>query len=217
MDNAWLDEIAARTGVSAVVYSSPNFWKTAVGDTQTVAGDGTGSGWRTGRRMPRRSFPARTGAGSGWTFWQWSDCSRVPGFAHCVDGDRFNGADPSAVAIARYPGGPPAAASPPTVVGTAQTGKMLAGVPGTWTGGKPVTFLYQWQRCDAAGGGCLPIVGATAETYLPVTDDVGHALVARRDRADAERRRRRRLARRPSPSSPAAARSRGRLRRRRRR
>jgi hypothetical protein len=40
-----------------------------------------------------------------------------------------------------------------------------------------VTFTYQWQRCDAAGAGCTPIVGATAETYLPVTDDVGHALL----------------------------------------
>ena len=37
-------------------------------------------------------------------------------------------------------------------------------------------FAYQWQRCDAAGAGCAPIVGATAETYLPATDDVGHAL-----------------------------------------
>ena len=31
--------------------------------------------------------------------------------------------------------------------------------------------------CDAAGGTCLPIVGATSETYIPVSDDVGHALV----------------------------------------
>ena len=98
----------------------------------------------------------------------------MPGFAHCVDGDRYNGPDPSPAAIAKYPTGAPAVASPPTIVGTPQTAKLLAGVPGTWTGGKPVTFLYQWQRCDAAGGTCVPIVGATTETYTPVTVDVGH-------------------------------------------
>ena len=175
--NAWLDEIAARTGVSAVVYSSPNFWKTALGDTQTVAGDGHKlwvAHWTTNGSP---LVPGTNWGGFGWTFWQWSDCSKVPGFAHCVDGDRYHGPDPSPAAIARYPTGAPAVASPPTIVGTAQTAKLLAGVPGTWTGGKPVTFLYQWQRCDAAGGSCVPIVGATAETYTPVTVDVGHALV----------------------------------------
>jgi GH25 family lysozyme M1 (1,4-beta-N-acetylmuramidase) len=175
--NAWLDEIAARTGVSAVVYSSPNFWKTALGDTQSVAGDGHRlwvAHW-TANAAPL--VPGTNWGGLGWTFWQWSDCSKVPGFAHCVDGDRFNGADPSAVAIARYPTGAPTVASPPTIVGTAQTSKLLAGLPGTWAGGKPVTFLFQWQRCDAAGGSCVPIVGATSESYVPVTEDVGHALV----------------------------------------
>src|SRR5207237_610573 len=121
--------------------------------------------------------PAANWAGQSWTFWQWTDCVKVPGFAHCSDGDRYRGPDPAAVAIPAYPNGAPSGSSPPTIVGTAQTGKTLAGIPGTWAGGKPVTFAYQWQRCDAAGGTCAPIVGATAETYLPVADDVGHALV----------------------------------------
>ena len=34
--------------------------------------------------------------------------------------------------------------------------------PGSWAGGKPLAFGYQWQRCDAAGAGCIPIAGATA-------------------------------------------------------
>jgi lysozyme len=175
--NAWLGEIAARTGVSAVVYTSPNFWKTALGDTSSVAGAGYRlwvAHWTTNAAP---LVPGANWGGFGWTFWQWSDCSKVPGFAHCVDGDRFNGADPGTMAIAPYSVGAPSIASPPTIVGTAQTTKTLAGVPGTWAGGKPVTFVYQWQRCDAAGANCLPIVGATSETYVPVTDDVGHALV----------------------------------------
>jgi lysozyme len=175
--SAWLGEIAARTGVSAVVYSSPNFWKTALADTGNVASDGHRlwiAHW-TANAAPL--VPGANWNGLGWTFWQWSDCAKVPGLAHCADGDRYNGTDPGAVSIATYPRGVPAVASPPTIVGGAQTAKTLAGLPGTWSGGKPVTFLYQWQRCDAAGGNCTPIVGATSETYVPVTGDVGHALV----------------------------------------
>ena len=49
-------------------------------------------------------------------------------------------------------------------------------MPGLWEGGKPLTFTYRWKRCDASGANCLPITDATAETYRPVSDDVGHAL-----------------------------------------
>src|SRR5205823_6304580 len=154
-----------------------NFWKTALASTPSVAADGHPlwvAHWTT-NAVPL--VPGANWGGLGWTFWQCSDCSKVPGFAHCVDGDRYNGADPGVVAIAPYPVGLPSVASPPTIVGTAQTTKSLAGVPGTGAGGKPVTFVYQWQRCDAAGANCLPIVGATSETYVPVVDDVGHVLV----------------------------------------
>jgi GH25 family lysozyme M1 (1,4-beta-N-acetylmuramidase) len=175
--SAWLDEVVARTGVAALVYTSPSFWKNALAETQSVASAGHPlwvAHWTTGGAP---LVPASDWAGQSWTFWQWTDCVTVPGFAHCSDGDRYHGPDPSAVVIPAYPAGPPAGSSPPTIVGVAQTGKTLAGLPGTWAGGKPLTFVYQWQRCDAAGGSCAPIVGATAETYLPVADDVGHALV----------------------------------------
>jgi hypothetical protein len=62
-------------------------------------------------------------------------------------------------------------------VGQAEAGELLAAVPGTWEGGKPITFAYQWRRCDAAGTNCATIPNATAEAYRPVSDDVGHALV----------------------------------------
>jgi len=175
--SAWLDHVAARTGVDALVYASPNFWKTALADTTSVADGGSPlwiAHWTAGAAP---LVPAGNWSGLGWTFWQYTSKASVPGFAHLVDGDRFRGPNPAAVAISAYAAGAPAPNVPPTIVGTAQTGKMLAGVAGIWSGGKPVTFTYQWQRCDAAGAGCAPIAGATAETYLPVTDDVGHALL----------------------------------------
>src|SRR5581483_3616543 len=69
-----------------------------------------------------------------------------------------------------------ALSTPPTVVGTAEAGKLLAVAPGTWVGGKPLAFTYQWRRCDAAGANCVAITGATGESYRPVSTDVGHAL-----------------------------------------
>jgi len=173
---AWLDEVSARTGVEALIYASPNFWKTSLGDTPIFAGGGHPlwiAHWTTN---PGPLVPAANWGGLGWTFWQWSDCQPVPGFLHCVDADRANG--PSAIPFATkpFPGGPPAPDAPPAIVGTAKAGARLAGVPGTWGGGKPVSFGYQWQSCDAAGAGCLPIPGATLETYTPTAADVGHAL-----------------------------------------
>ena len=174
---AWLDEVTALTGVDATVYVSPSFWKTALGDTTAIAGDGHPlwiAHWTTNAAP---TVPALNWGGLGWTFWQWTDCSNVPGIAHCVDGDRLNGTDPSRVAIPPYPSGIPTVSSAPTVVGNAQAGAKLAGVPGVWSGGKPVTFTYQWQSCDAAGLTCAPIPGATLETYTPTATDVGHALL----------------------------------------
>jgi len=174
---AWLDEVRALTGIDAAVYVSPSFWKTALGDTTAIAGDGHPlwiAHWTTNAAP---TVPALNWGGLGWTFWQWTDCSNVPGIAHCVDGDRLNGTDPSRVTIPPYPSGTPVVSSAPTVVGNAQAGAKLAGVPGVWSGGKPITFTYQWQGCDAAGLTCAPIPGATLETYTPTETDVGHALV----------------------------------------
>lgn len=174
---AWMDEIYARTGVHALVYASPNFWKNAVADTSEFASSGTRLWIAHWTKNASPLVPAQNWAGQGWTFWQWTDCSTVPGFAHCSDGDRMNGPNPATVAIAPYPAGAPAVSTAPTIVGGAVAGKALATVPGVWGGGKPVRFTYAWQRCDAAGANCVPITGAIAEKYTPSADDVGHSLV----------------------------------------
>lgn len=68
----------------------------------------------------------------------------------------------------------PANLTPPSITGVAQEGQTLAATRATWRG-KP-SFTYQWLRCDAAGGNCAPIAGATGSTYTPTAADAGSTL-----------------------------------------
>jgi hypothetical protein len=35
---------------------------------------------------------------------------------------------------------------------------------------------YQWLRCDASGGSCVPIAGATSSSYTLTSADAGHTI-----------------------------------------
>ena len=73
----------------------------------------------------------------------------------------------------------PTNTAPPTVTGTATVGQTLNADPGTWAGKTPITFSYQWQRCDSSGNNCTSIVGETTSRRTLVSDDVGHRLRVR--------------------------------------
>src|SRR5215208_4340480 len=59
----------------------------------------------------------------------------------------------------------PSNTSPPAISGTAREGEVLAAAPGGWSGTEPIAYAYQWQRCDATGGSCADVAGATGQTY----------------------------------------------------
>jgi len=111
-----------------------------------------------------------------------------------------NGAGPGspatsgATAVVVAPPPPaPTNVSEPTITGTAQQGQTLTEHHGTWTH-EPTSFAYQWLQCDSLGNSCLPISGATFQTYVPVTADVGHTLKAQEIAKNAG-----------GPSAPAAS------------
>ena len=95
----------------------------------------------------------------------------------------------NAVAPSDLEGAVPVAAAPPvnsakpTIAGAVKEAGALTASPGTWGGTNsqafPMTFAYQWLRCDQTGGACQPIPGATQAAYTPSAQDAGSRLVVR--------------------------------------
>jgi hypothetical protein len=72
---------------------------------------------------------------------------------------------------------PPAPLTPPSISGTPQEGQTLQASSGTWSGTTPLSYRYQWSRCNSTGGSCSAVAGATSTTYSLTANDVGATMV----------------------------------------
>ena len=68
--------------------------------------------------------------------------------------------------------------APPTISGSPQVGQTLTTTDGTWSGTPPLSFAYQWRRCNSSGAACTDIAGATSRTYVLTSADAGLTLRA---------------------------------------
>jgi hypothetical protein len=64
---------------------------------------------------------------------------------------------------------------PPALLGSAVVGETLVGNVGAWKSPR-TTYERQWERCDADGAGCSPIIDATAPAYTVTPADLGYRL-----------------------------------------
>jgi Ig domain of plant-specific actin-binding protein len=70
--------------------------------------------------------------------------------------------------------GSPVNTAAPTIAGTAKQGQTLTATSGTWTGAGPISFSYQWRRCDTSGNDCRDT--SNGQTRQLGGDDVGHTI-----------------------------------------
>ena len=68
----------------------------------------------------------------------------------------------------RFPGCGPS----PALSGQPREGATLTAATGSWPSLPGATFEYEWRRCNAQGGTCVEIPGATRSTYVLGTLDV---------------------------------------------
>jgi hypothetical protein len=75
----------------------------------------------------------------------------------------------------------PSNTQPPTIRGPTvyrqRPPAFLTADKGVWTGSGPVSYSYQWQRCDLEGTSCSDLAGATGGRYRVTRADVGRTLV----------------------------------------
>jgi hypothetical protein len=69
----------------------------------------------------------------------------------------------------------PASVNPPTIFGTATAGSSLLEAHGTWSN-HPLSYTYEWERCNTQGDGCGAIAGATSQSYQLSGWDVGSTI-----------------------------------------
>jgi phosphatidylinositol-3-phosphatase len=73
---------------------------------------------------------------------------------------------------------PPTNTTAPAVSGAPQQGQTLTTSKGVWNGTTPLSYSYQWQRCDTSGSNCVPVAAATGSSYLLQSADVGFTIRA---------------------------------------
>lgn len=90
--------------------------------------------------------------------------------------DGTTSATANATDVVKAAGNTPANSSPPIIGGAPTVGQTLTANPGNWSGTQPISYSYQWRRCDTTGGSCSSISAATARTYMLKTSDAKNTL-----------------------------------------
>ena len=72
----------------------------------------------------------------------------------------------------------PVSLSRPALSGVPVDGGTLQVSTGSRSGSQPISYAYQWRRCDQYGSHCVSVTGATAASYRIAGADVGTTLYA---------------------------------------
>jgi lysozyme len=98
---AWVTRVRSVLGVRPMIYTSPNFWNSAMGSSAWFARHGYKlwiADWR-GNATPE--VPAGDWHGQGWLAWQWTHKPGLPGITTDLDRDVLDGTNLADARIAR--------------------------------------------------------------------------------------------------------------------
>ena len=84
----------------------------------------------------------------------------------------------TSISVGPLANGAPTSSVAPALTGVAAEDDTLSVNNGTWTGAPPITYSYQFQRCDSIGQSCANIVGALSSSYTVQTADIGSRILA---------------------------------------
>jgi GH25 family lysozyme M1 (1,4-beta-N-acetylmuramidase) len=155
---AWIrefvTEVQRRTGVPAIIYTSPAFWSECTGNSTAFAANPLWiSHWGA-------ATPAVPPGWPGWTFWQYSATTAVPGITGDVDGNYFSGSEADLAALATKESGF-TATTPARVLDTRTTSPVGPG--------GSVTVDLSGVLPATATAAVLNVTGiATATTFVTV-------------------------------------------------
>jgi hypothetical protein len=81
----------------------------------------------------------------------------------------------TAIVVAPPPPSAPSNTVLPLVTGTASQGRTVSASSGSWTG-SPTSYAYKWEDCSSSGASCTSVSGATSNSYVLASGDVGHTM-----------------------------------------
>ncbi len=64
----------------------------------------------------------------------------------------------------------------PSIEGFMSSGSTLTAQPGLWFGEEPLSYGYQWEECNASGESCAGISGATSQTHVLGSGEIGSTI-----------------------------------------
>jgi hypothetical protein len=115
---------------------------------------------------------------------------RVRVTASNVDGSKTVASNATAV-VRAADAGRPVNVQAPTLSGTPAQGQTIRVNPGSWNGQQPITFTFNWLRCDTGGNNCVVQSGFHDDAYVLREGDVGKTVrarvIARNSRGEATR------------------------------
>jgi lysozyme len=89
----YLRALGRVIGEKPMIYTSPSFWRTAMGDTEWFATHGYELLWIAHWRTKLPDVPAGNWGGHDWTFWQYTSNGSLAGIDGAVDMNKYRGTD----------------------------------------------------------------------------------------------------------------------------